>query len=239
MKNQTNAKKTLAAVAEFLLLVIIVVGIPLYLFVFKRDFIESFESLEDVITFLQQNKLKSIFVYLMIQIVQIIISIIPGQVFQIAAGYLYHFIPGLILSVIGAVVGTSISFGIARVLGKNFVHLFFGEEKTKEYIIKLNSKQAFVIAFFLYMIPGLPKDVLSYIAGVSEMKFPLFLVASTLGRLPGMCASLLIGTLYINKHYYLMIAVAAIVVVLFIICIIKRKFINKEIDKLYSRISHQ
>lgn len=105
---------------------------------------------------------------------QIVISVIPGQFFNLAAGYLYTFFPALLFSIIGAFLGTLISFTLAKLLGSDFVHLFFGKEKTQEYVRKLNSKKAYTVVFFLYLIPGLPKDVVSYAAGVSDMKFKPF-----------------------------------------------------------------
>ena len=101
----------------------------------------EFDSFNAVVEHLGQYKLEAIPIYIGLQIIQIVISVIPGQVFQLAAGYLYTFLPALILSVTGAILGTMVSFYLARFLGSDFVHLFFGREKTLEYVEKLNSKK--------------------------------------------------------------------------------------------------
>ena len=77
---------------------------------------------------------QSILVYIVIQAIQVIVSVIPGQACQFAAGYLYTFLPGLLFSLIGAAIGTSVSFWLAKALGKDAVHLFIGEEKTAYYV---------------------------------------------------------------------------------------------------------
>lgn len=225
-------KRFLFTVFKFILLLIIVVGIPAYLVIFQRDFLLEFKSFDDILAFLEKNKAASIFTYIMIQSMQIIISIIPGQAFQFAAGYLYTFIPALLFSLIGAVLGTSVSFWLARILGKDFVHMLIDEKKIESYVTRLNSRRAYSIVFLLYLIPGLPKDILSYIAGLSEMDFRNFLLVSVIGRTPAMACSLLIGDLFMHGHYYIMVMVAGLVLIIVVICIIKRKSILKRIDNI-------
>ena len=171
---------------KLLLLIGIVVAVPVYIYFYQQDFLAQFKSFDDVIVYLEQYRFESIFVYIGIQVLQIVISIIPGQAFQFAAGYLYGFFFGLLFSVIGALIGTTISFYLARLLGKGALHLFFGEERMTYFIERLNSKRAYTIVFLLYLIPGLPKDVVSYAAGVSEMKFKAFMAFSMAGRIFGM-----------------------------------------------------
>lgn len=235
--NKCRKLKTLTSILKLLLLIGIVVFIPVYIYFYHREVITSFDSLDDVTSFLMHYKNASIPVYIVFQTLQIVISVIPGQAFQLAAGYLYRFLPGLLFSVIGAVLGTSISFYLAKFLGRDAVHILFGEEKTAYYLERLNSKRAYTLVFVLYLIPGLPKDVISYIAGVSEMKFKAFLVFSLIGRLPGMSASLLIGELYFHNHYVAMGVVAVLVVIAFIACVVKRDSIKTRMDRLYDRVS--
>ena len=174
--NKLRKLKTAVSILKLLILIGIVVGIPLYLYFYHREFITEFKSLDDITAFLQKYKLASIPIYIGLQALQIIISILPGQAFQLAAGYLYKFLFGLTFSLVGAALGTTISFYIAKILGRDAVHIFFGREKTSYYLEQLNSRKAYTLVFVLYLIPGLPKDVVSYIAGVSEMRFKPFLL---------------------------------------------------------------
>ena len=161
-----NKRKVIISVLKILLLIAIVAGIPLYIYFFQGDWLKQFEGFDDVVAYLQRYKWESVPIYIGLQVLQIVISVIPGQVFQFAAGYLYSFFPALLFSICGAFIGTTLSFYLAKMLGRDFVHLFFGREKTHEYVQKLNSKRAYMIVFILYLIPGLPKDVVSYAAGV-------------------------------------------------------------------------
>lgn len=237
--NIRKAKKTklFLSVLKLVVLSAIVIGIPLYIVFCQRDFIDQFRSFDDVLAYLERYKFESIFIYIGIQVVQIVISVIPGQAFQFAAGYLYGFIPGLIFSVIGAFLGTLISFYLARLLGKDAVHLFFGEERINHFIDRLNSKRAYIIVFLLYLIPGLPKDVISYAAGVSEMKFKAFMAFSMAGRVFGMGGSLLIGAFYFKEHYIGMAVIGVFAAVAFVLGVIYRDRINQYLDKFYDKVT--
>lgn len=237
LKNQESKRKVIISILKILILAAIIVGIPLYIFFFHRDWLTQFENFDDVVAYLQRYKWESVPIYIALQVIQIVISVIPGQGFQLAAGYLYTFFPATLLSVAGAFIGTAISFYLAKLLGRDFVHMFFGREKTHEYVQKLNSKRAYTIVFLLYLIPGLPKDVVSYAAGVSEMKFKPFILLSTIGRLPGMMGSIMIGSMWHKQEYFGMVVLCVIAVLAFILCIVFRKKINTFLDKAYDKIS--
>jgi len=237
LKEQSDKKNVIISILKVLLLVTIVIGIPLYIYFFHKDWMSQFNSFDDIISYLQSYKMESIPIYIGIQAVQIIISVIPGQFFNLAAGYLYTFFPALLFSIAGAFIGTLVSFALARLLGSDFVHLFFGKEKTQDYVKKLNSKKAYTIVFLIYLIPGVPKDLVSYAAGVSEMKFKPFMLLSLIGRLPGMMGSIMIGSMWHKEEYVGMIALCVIAVLAFVLCIIFRKKINGFLDKMYNKIS--
>lgn len=229
--------KLILSVLKLTVLVLIVVALPLYIYFFQHDIINQFNSFEDILAMMERYRLESIFIYIGVQVLQIIISVIPGQAFQFAAGYLYGALLGLAFSLIGAVIGTFLAFYLAKLLGKDAVHLFFGEERMAGFIEKLNSKKAYMLVFLLYLIPGLPKDIVAYAAGISEMDFKRFLIFSLIGRIPGMAGSLAVGALYFREHYVGMAIVAILAVSAFIICILKRKSIERKLDKLYERFS--
>lgn len=228
--------KKVLSVIKLLILFGIVVALPVNIFFNHHDILERFENFNDILNFLEHYHWQSILVYIVIQTMQVIISIIPGQAFQFAAGYLYTFFPGLLFSLIGAVIGTTIAFHLAKILGSDAVHLFISQEKTAYYLERLNSKRAYTIVFFLYLIPGLPKDIICYAAGISEMKFKPFLILSMIGRTPGMAGSLLIGALYLREHYVLMGIIIVLAVIAFILCVIYRNKIHGYLDRFYGKI---
>lgn len=228
--------KTITAILKLVLLLLILVGLPLYIYFFQHELIDQFSSLDNIEAYLIEYKTQSIFIYMAAQILQIIICVIPGQALQFAAGYVYGFWMGYLWSFVGALIGTIISYYLAKILGHDAMHMIFGEERIQELLVKFNSKKAMILVFLFYLIPGLPKDICSYVAGISEMKLKPFLIISLIGRSPAMMGSLLIGRLVDTGGYTGAIIIAVVAVILFSLGVILRKHLLLFIDKAYDKL---
>ena len=228
--------KLVSAIFKMLLFLFILIGLPLYLYFFHHDLIDEFSSMENVNAFFSQYKTESVFVYIGAQILQIVICIIPGQWLQFAAGYMYGFWLGYLFSFAGAALGSVLTYYIAKVLGHDAMHLIFGEERIQKILTSLNSKKAIVVVFLIFLIPGVPKDLCNYAAGLSEMKLKPFLIVSLIGRSPGMMGSLLIGRQIGTGGYTSAIIIAAVAVVLFALGVVFRKHITEFLDKAYDKL---
>lgn len=232
-----TGRKKAAAVLKMLVLIAIIVGIPAYILFCQRHILTDMKSFSTVVSYLRTYKKESFLLYLAAQILQILVSFLPGEVFQFAAGYLFGVIPGLIFSVIGATLGTLITFYVAKFLGEDALALFIKPEKLVKYRKMMNSERAYIVTFFIYLIPGTPKDICCYIAGISDMKPRPFILLSQAGRIPGMLGSLIFGAMYMDRNYKVMIALGVIVLAVILACLIKRKDLNRFIDRLYQKIS--
>lgn len=229
--------KFISVVLKLSLLVVILIGVPLYLWFFQQDLIHQFSDIEDAKAFFDQYKAESIFIYIGLQMMQIIISLIPGQALQFAAGLLYGFWPGLLISLIGAVAGTIVTYYLAKYLGRDALHVLFGKRNIEDYLVKINSKKGYMLVFLIYLIPGVPKDLCSYAAGLSNMKLSAFLVLSTVGRSPGMMGSLLIGKQIGEGNYTSVIIIGVVAVILFIFGVIYHSKLSILMDQIYEKLS--
>ncbi|HEY3066198.1 MAG TPA: VTT domain-containing protein, partial [Methylomirabilota bacterium] len=68
-----------------------------------------------------------------------------------------------------------------------------------------------IICFILYLVPGFPKDIISYLFGISPMPFWVFAVVSTLGRLPGTVISSYVGAHVAEQQYIYALVFVALV----------------------------
>lgn len=234
--DKRKKRKKFFSFIKLLLLFLIVIAIPLYILLFHRDTLKNFRSFQDILSFLQGHKGSSALIYTGIQILQIVISIIPGQFFQAAAGYLFGFFLTLLLSLVGACVGSVICYYLGDILGRDAVALFLKPEQLDHYVKRLNSKKAYILLFFIYLIPGLPKDIMGYVAGISDMKLKAFLPLSLLGRTPAMCGSILMGSLYYAGHNTALILIGVFAVLVTSLCVLFRKKINEKLNRLYDKV---
>lgn len=165
--------------------------------------------------------------YIGVQVVQIVVFIIPGEATQIAGGYLFGVWFGTLYAMIGAAIGTVITFMIGRTSGKGFLEELFSEKQVDQFDPIINSKHSRLVFFLLFLIPAIPKDVLCYIGGITNLKLKDFLVLSLAGRFPALFLSMFFGTAVAEGNLTVMITVGVIAVVLFCVGVVfRQKIIN-------------
>jgi uncharacterized membrane protein YdjX (TVP38/TMEM64 family) len=128
-----------------------------------------------------------------LQIVQIVIAFIPGGPVEVISGMLYGTWGGALICLVGCAVATSLVFTISRRFGKPLLYKFFGKEKIDNLAFLQDSKKIETVAFVLFLIPGTPKDMLTYISGVSGISLPKFLIITLIARAPATLVSAMAG----------------------------------------------
>ena len=210
-----NSKRSIAVI-KILLLAVIVIGIPVYLYFSYGSELFSSDVLYRLEDYLNLHRSESALILIGLQIVQVIICILPGQPIQFASSYMFGILGGFLLSITGALIGVTISFYIAKFLGKDFLEIVFDADKIENYRRKLNSGKGLLIVLLIYLLPGVPKDLVSYAAGISDMRFRPFLLVSTIGRSPGMLGSLLLGHFFSERNYTAIAVLAVITVIILV-----------------------
>ena len=231
-EDSVEKSRKIIAILKLAFLVLLIVGVPAFVYFKFGGEIFSKHFADDIITYLQAHRSESFLVIVALQVVQVIVCILPGQPIQIASSYMFGIAGALLASLTGAIIGVTISFFLSRLLGRDAMHVLFGEEKINFYREKLNSAKGIFIVFLIYLIPGIPKDLTSYAAGISEMRFLPFLVASTVGRTPAMMGSILFGYFFKRGDYVSIGILCVVAVSITVICLIKRKHIFELLDRL-------
>ena len=153
--------------------------------------------------------------FIALQTAQVVIFALPGEVSQVAGGYLFGFVFGSLLSLIGVALGSAIAFWLTRRLGVRFVHRIAGPRTVAKFDRLMASPKFIGSLFLLFLIPGIPKDILCYVAGLSRLKFLPFLGLSLIARTPGIFGSSLIGKALFQGDWWLLAMVAGAAVMLF------------------------
>ncbi len=152
-------------------------------------------------------------VFMAIQALQVIISPIPGEITGPVGGALFGVWWGVVYSTIGLTVGTLFCFWVGRRWGEPLVRPWLSEHHWNRMSFILEAEGA-IICFILYLVPGFPKDIISYLFGLSPMPFWLFALISTVGRVPGTVISSYFGAHVAEQQYIYAIAFLALVMAL-------------------------
>lgn len=133
-------------------------------------------------------------VLLGLQILQVIVAFIPGGPVELIAGVLFGVVGGTAVCLVGSVIASSVIFFTVRRVGASFVERLFGKEQVLQFDFFHDNRRMETVTFLLFLIPGLPKDMLTYLAGISRVRAGRFLVISTLGRFPAIVTTATMGS---------------------------------------------
>lgn len=139
--------------------------------------------------------------FLALQIIQIVIAFIPGEVVQVGAGYAYGAFEGTVLCLVGAAIASAIVFLLVKKVGTRIVYLFVSREKMDSLKFLNDEQKLGRLIFILFLIPGAPKDVLTYLAGLTRIKLYEFLIISLAARTPALLLSTLGGSAVADRNY--------------------------------------
>ncbi len=158
------------------------------------------EDKEKVRAFLQAAGPAAPLTFILTQILQVVFAPIPGEATGFIGGFLFGVPLGMLYSTIGLTVGSIIAFFLGRLLEVKFVARVVSKESLDKFDF-LMERQGALIAFFLFVVPGFPKDYLCFILGLSTMSWKLFLLMATVGRLPGTLMLTLQGAQVYEGNY--------------------------------------
>ena len=130
---------------------------------------------------------------LFICIVQVVIALIPGELVEIAAGYVFGAWWGALICLIGATVGSVLVILLVRKFGRKFVESIYPREKIDSLPILHDPSKRNALTALLFLIPGTPKDLLTYVVGLTEMSIPAYVLLTTAARFPSIIMSTLGG----------------------------------------------
>ena len=133
------------------------------------------------------------FLFIGMMALQIVFAVIPGEPMELGAGYAFGTLEGTVLCLAGAVVGSSIVFLFTKLLGIKMVEAFVNREKIRSMRFMKYSKNLNAIVFFAFLIPGTPKDILTYFIGLTSMKLKTFLILTSIARIPSVITSTITG----------------------------------------------
>ncbi len=143
---------------------------------------------------------------------QVIVALIPGEPVELMAGYMFGWLEGSLLSLAGILLGSWVVFLLVRWLGPKFAEVFFPEKELKKLAFLKDPRKSRVLAFVLMTIPGTPKDLLSYFAGLTPMKTGQWLTIVAVSRLPSLLTSTVSGAAAGEENYLLAAIVFAITI---------------------------
>jgi uncharacterized membrane protein YdjX (TVP38/TMEM64 family) len=198
---------------------------------YSRDLWDFFENTEQIRDYLKSWGAWAPLAFTVIQALQVVVSPIPGEVTGLVGGFLFGTLRGAVYSTIGLTFGSTIAFLAARVIGQPLVNLVISC-KTFEKVKHLTELRGAGVILVLFIIPGFPKDVLSYLLGLSPMRLLTFIIVCGLGRVPGTILLSFIGSALYMESWISLTIFSVISIGLVVFLYLKREVIKRWVEKL-------
>ncbi len=205
------------------------------LLVFRQEISFFLHDSDRFANWLLSHRTWAVLLFILAQTFQVVVFVIPGEVVQIAGGYVFGTLMASIYSYIGVLLAASICFYISQFSGKGFVAFLVGRKRFSRFESMLSNKRSLSIFFLFFLIPGFPKDVLYYLGGLSRIPFLLFITASSIARLPGIVGSSIMGSLLYQRSWLALILLAGLALISGLVIAIYHNRLSSWIDRLLSK----
>ena len=176
---------TVLSIISIVLCILTVLGV-----IFIRT---RFSDTDAIKAWVDENYLLGMLVMTAVCALQVVIAFIPGELVDLAVGYAFGGWMGALICTVGATFGSVIAIVLARRFGRQLVESLYSREKIDALPIIGAPKKRNVMTFLLFLIPGTPKDLFTYVIGLTDMSIPLYIVLTTVARFPSIIMSTLGG----------------------------------------------
>lgn len=226
LKNkQTKLPQKTIKITMVVLCILVLTALSFFVGSFLLKYIETPEKLRKIA---EENLLLGSVIYILMVFFQVVAAFIPGEPFEIVGGYVFGSVLGTLFCLLGAFLGGVCVFLLVRRFGRGFAEIFFTPEKLNSLNFLKHSKKRDIIFFLIFIMPGTPKDLLCYFAGITNMPFGIWLLISWFGRIPSVITSTLGGNALLEKSYLSAGIIFFVAFLLGVIGLLIYNFVTKE-----------
>lgn len=170
-----------------------------------------------------------------LQFLQIVVAFIPGEVVQIAAGVLYGPWVGAAVILVGCMISSAFIFVLVHKLGAPFVQSMVPTNYLEKFRRFEKTGKLNIIVFVLFLIPGLPKDVFTYLVPLTDMNMRTFLLLSNVGRIPGIIVSTYAADGLMEGRFVESAIIFGVAAVIAILGVVFRERIMKVLERSHKK----
>lgn len=197
MHTEQKIKKRYSLLA---LIIFLIITIAVFWYI-GRPMISFLSEPESFRQWVNSHGIWSRVIFIGMMALQVVIAFIPGEPLEISAGYAFGSIEGTILCQIGALLGSIIVYSFVKFFGIKVLEVFFPIQKIRDLRFIKDSKKLTLLTTILFLIPGTPKDILTYFVGLTPMKLRTWMLITFFARIPSIITSTIGGDALGIKNY--------------------------------------
>lgn len=223
-------KKTIILRVLVIAAMLAIAGACVYMYLrFGKSAIELIKDTERFRAWIDGFGVPGVIVFVAIRVLQTVVKFIPTEPIEIAAGLVWGWFGGLMLCLLGNIIGSVVILIMTRRIGTRILRLFRLENKLQSMRFLQDREKRNRILFIFYLVPGTPKDSMTYFAGLTDMNMTEFMIISSIARIPAIVSSTICGA-YLGANNF---KVAAIVFAVTALLSIPGAMVYKKISARY------
>ena len=171
-----NLRSRKALRAVFIIITLLVLALAAYISVPLIRFIGDPGKFR---TWIASFGIFSPVIYILVTIVSIIVSFVPGEPVELVAGYAFGALRGTLYCIVAESLGSIIVLYLARRFGRRILEIFFDKEKIDSLRFLHSSKNRINLLALIFAVPGTPKDLICYFAGMTDIDIRTLIIITT------------------------------------------------------------
>ena len=212
-------------------LCIVLFSVAFVYFRYGKIMWEFFSDIDNLKEWIDKFRNLGAVIFTLLRSVQTVVKIIPAEPLEIGSGLAFGVWGGMFLCLIGNIIGSIVILFLTRKLGTKIINLFFNENKLNSMAFLKDKQKRRLLLLIIYLIPGTPKDGITYFVGLTDINLVEFMVMTSFARIPSILSSTICGALLGEKSFALAAGVFAATMVLSLI----GALIYKKISSAYNK----
>lgn len=229
-RGMTKTKKWLIGIGLFVLLIFLVCFLlgggnaELIRTVFseQQSGVQMQEELKDI-------GLRGYITFGILSMLQVVLTFLPAEPVQVMAGLTFGFFGGFLCCFVGVLLGNSLIYLLYRSYGDRFTACFKRMPNLDPDKLGGSYRLALIV-LLLYLMPVIPYGVICLLAAATQMKYPRYILITTLGSIPTVCIGVGLGDMAISLSWILSLGIFLVLVCLLIVAV-------KNKEHLFCRIN--
>lgn len=160
---------------------------------------------------------------------QVVVAVLPAEPVQVVAGLTFGLWRGVLACTVGVIVGNTIIYVLYKIYGDK-LRDYFNSKIDIDFSHGSAMRAITVVIFIMYFLPAIPYGMICFIAATLGMKYPRFIITTTLGAIPSVFIGVGLGHIALASSWIVSVAVFVALVIILTVVMKKRAFLISKIN---------
>lgn len=164
-----------------------------------------------------------------LSMLQVVLTVIPAEPIQVMAGLSFGLLRGAMICTIGLFAGNTLVYILYKVYGEKLEE-FFEKNAEFDFEVASRSNKIAIVIILLNLLPAIPYGIICFFATSLNIKYPKYILLTTLGALPSIFLDVALGHVAIATSWIFSILVLLVLITLLIILYRKKSAVFKAVN---------